>query len=142
VRAAQHPTAIEAQDAFYEALQRADLGKMMAVWAEDESIVCIHPGGPRHAGIADVRESWRRIFSRGPELKFELRAQQTLPGRAFCVHNLQEHIKHVDGSFSPTVVIATNVFVLTEHGWRMILHHGSPMPAETVEQEDPPAILH
>jgi ketosteroid isomerase-like protein len=55
-------TAEEAQQVFYQAIERADLAQMMTVWAEDDDIVCIHPGGPRHTGIEEVRESWRRIF--------------------------------------------------------------------------------
>ena len=45
------PDDVEAQ--FYEALQQADLEKLMAVWSDDEDIACIHPGGPR---ILDVVE--------------------------------------------------------------------------------------
>ena len=49
------PTAQDAENAFYEALERADLDGMMAVWAEDEDIVCVHPGGPRVSGPRAVR---------------------------------------------------------------------------------------
>ena len=41
------PAAQDAENAFYEALERCDLDGMMAVWAEDEDIVCIHPTGAR-----------------------------------------------------------------------------------------------
>ena len=44
------PTAQDAENAFYEALERCDLEGMMAVWAEDEDIVCVHPAGGRCAG--------------------------------------------------------------------------------------------
>ena len=43
------PDDVEAQ--FYEALQQADLDKLMAVWADDDEIVCVHPGGPRVIGL-------------------------------------------------------------------------------------------
>ena len=59
------PTAQDAENAFYEALERGDLEGMMAVWAEDEEIVCVHPGGPRLSGQDQVRESWAQIFSGG-----------------------------------------------------------------------------
>ncbi|MCX7168975.1 MAG: nuclear transport factor 2 family protein, partial [Proteobacteria bacterium] len=35
------PTPQDAEAAFYDALERADLEALMAVWAEDEEIVCI-----------------------------------------------------------------------------------------------------
>ena len=57
------PTAQDAENAFYEALERADLEAMMSVWAEDEEIVCVHPSGPRLTGQDPVRESWRKILS-------------------------------------------------------------------------------
>ena len=59
------PTAQDAENAFYEALERGDLEGMMAVWAEDEEIICVHPGGPRLSGPDEVRSSWARIFSGG-----------------------------------------------------------------------------
>jgi len=134
-------TAHEAQSVFYKAIERADLAQMMAVWAEEEDIVCIHPGGSRQTGIEEVRESWRRIFSRGPELKFKLVAERIVPGRMLSVHSVIEHITHTRGDFLATTAIATNIFVLSRHGWQMLLHHASPMPEPQVNQ-DPPSILH
>ena len=52
------PTAQDAENAFYEALERCDLEGMMAVWAEDEDIVCVHPGGPRLTGHDQIREAF------------------------------------------------------------------------------------
>ena len=40
----------EAETAFYEALEKGDLEAMMAIWADDEEVVCIHPGGQRLTG--------------------------------------------------------------------------------------------
>src|SRR5256884_9710460 len=60
------PTAQDAENAFYEALERCDLDGMMAVWAEDEDIVCIHPTGARLTGQDEVRSGWARIFAGGP----------------------------------------------------------------------------
>jgi len=134
-------SAQEAQNAFYRAIEQADLAQMMAVWAEEDDIVCIHPGGPRHTGIAEVRESWRQIFSRGPELKFKLLAERTVPGRMLSVHSVFERITHSQGTFSPASVIATNIFVASSHGWQMLMHHASPIPEPQVN-EDAPSVLH
>ena len=35
----------EAEHAFYEALEQGDTVRLMQVWADDEEVVCIHPGG-------------------------------------------------------------------------------------------------
>ena len=130
-----------AQNVFYKAIEHADLAQMMAVWAEEEDIVCIHPGGIRHQGIDAIRESWRQIFSRGPELKFKLLAERKVPGRMLSVHSVVERISHTRRTFAASFAIATNIFVLSSHGWQMLVHHASPMPEQKIS-EDPPAILH
>ena len=47
----------EAEARFYEALQAGDLDKLMAVWADDDEVVCVHPGGERVIGPAAIRAS-------------------------------------------------------------------------------------
>ena len=52
----------DAEEAFYEAISRADLDALMNLWAEDEEIVCIHPGGqPLHGHHLITRgiDRWR-----------------------------------------------------------------------------------
>ena len=43
---------IEAQ--FYDALQTGDIEKLMACWADEDDVVCVHPGGPRLVGTAAI----------------------------------------------------------------------------------------
>jgi ketosteroid isomerase-like protein len=57
-------SADEAEAAFYAALARADLDALMALWADDEEIVC-HPGAARLIGHAAIRASFEAIFERG-----------------------------------------------------------------------------
>src|SRR3954465_5581625 len=33
--------------AFYQAFEAKDLDAMMAAWADDEEVICVHPGGTR-----------------------------------------------------------------------------------------------
>lgn len=140
-RIAHFATPEEAQAAFYEAIERADLAQMMAVWAEDDEIVCIHPGSKRHTGIADVRESWRQIFSHGSVLRFAVRHERTYPGRMLSVHSVYEQVTHTRGAFAPTTVVATNIFVLSNRGWQMLVHHASPI-AEVWTEKSLPSALH
>ena len=60
------PTAQDAENAFYEALERADVEAMMEVWAEDDDIVCVHPAGPRLAGQDQVRAGWVAALAGAP----------------------------------------------------------------------------
>ena len=44
---------VEAQ--FYDALREADIERLMAVWHDDEEVVCVHPGGARVIGVRAIR---------------------------------------------------------------------------------------
>ena len=121
----------DAEAAFYEALTKADLESMMAVWADDDDIYCVHPGGARITGVEQVRESWRQIFASGQTLRFQLREQHQVQGMMLSVHSVYEQIT-VTGDPRPRgPVIATNVYLRTERGWRMVAHHASPAPASS-----------
>jgi ketosteroid isomerase-like protein len=135
------PTPQDAEAAFYEALERADLEAMMTVWAEDEEIVCIHPGGPRLIGYAAIREAWRRIFDGGARLQVRLSHPTSVQGPLAALNTVMEHIAVRDDESVRAPVVATNVYVRGPLGWRMVLHHASPAPPETAA-ESPRKTLH
>ena len=139
------PTAQDAENAFYEALERADLEGMMAVWAEDDDIVCVHPGGARLTGQDQVRESWSRIFAAGTRARVHISNQVAISGMMIAVHSVHENFS-VEGDPGPRPpVLATNVYLRTAAGWRMIVHHGSPAPGEAEpppRREGSPKFLH
>jgi ketosteroid isomerase-like protein len=132
----------DAEAAFYQAVEHADLTAMMSVWAEDEEIVCVHPGGPRHLGFDDVRESWRQIFLQGPQLRFQLAGEKVFSGRLLSIHTVYEHVSLVGKPQPVNAVVATNIYLLTSHGWRMLVHHGSPLAIGDSSPEQAPSILH
>jgi len=131
-------TAQEAEHAFYQAFERADLVAMMAVWAEEDDIVCVHPGGARHTGVVEVRESWRQIFVQGPRLRFRLTGSRVFSGRMLSIHSVYEHVSVAGDPRQANPVLATNIYLLTDRGWRMLMHHGSPIANESAPQENPP----
>ena len=57
------------------------LDALMAIWSEDEEIVCIHPTGQRMDGHAAIRESWRSIFESNPRFSVHIRSK-VRPGLA------------------------------------------------------------
>ena len=144
------PTAQDAENAFYEALERCDLDGMMAVWAEDEDIICVHPAGPRLTGQDQVRESWAQIFSSGPRARVHITNQVAISGMMLAVHSVHENFT-LEGAARrdapPLPVVATNVYLRTAAGWRMIVHHASPAPAQSPQppaqpRETTPKTLH
>ena len=131
------PTAQDAENAFYEALERGDLEGMMAVWAEDEEIVCVHPTGERLCGQDKVRESWTQIFGGAGRARVHVTHQVVLTSMMMEVRSVQENFT-IEGEprapqgrdSRPAPIIATNVYLRTAAGWRMIVHHASPVPGQ------------
>jgi uncharacterized protein (TIGR02246 family) len=134
----------ECERAYYRAIETADLTAMMAVWAEDDEIVCIHPGGPRLTGPEAIRESWRAMFAGGPSLRFVLSHEQRIVSVNTALHSVLENIHVIGEPRERPPIIATNVYVRTDRGWRMIVHHASPAPARPPEprRESAPRVLH
>ena len=137
-----YTTPQDAEAAFYEAIEKADLEAMMGVWADDD-IVCVHPGGARLAGVEQVRESWRQIFASGQTLRFRLRHQQSVNGMTLVVHSVYEHISIAGQAQERSPVVATNIYMRTENGWRMVVHHASIAPSSSeTEGKRAPKTLH
>ena len=138
-----YTTPQDAEAAFYEALEKSDLEAMMAVWADDEDIVCVHPGGARLSGITQVRETWRQIFASGQTLRFQLLHRQSLNGMTLAVHSVYEQISVSGETRTSNPVIATNIYMRTSHGWRMVVHHASAAPASPApDSKRAPKTLH
>ncbi|MBE0621212.1 MAG: nuclear transport factor 2 family protein [Burkholderiales bacterium] len=142
-----YTTPQDAEAAFYDALQRADLEAMMEVWSADEEVSCVHPDGARLTGIEQVRENWAQIFKSGQRLQVHLSDQVIVTGVMFSLHSLHENIlvQGGQGEGGRSIVVATNAYLRSAGGWRMVLHHASHAPAPVVRREVPleaPKILH
>jgi ketosteroid isomerase-like protein len=145
-RAKLYPTPEDAETAFYEAFERSDLAGMMAVWAEADDIVCIHPQGPRLTGFEAVRESWAQIFAGGTSrLRLQTTEVRKFSAQGVAVHSVVEVLSLPNQQGPTQSVCATNVYELTENGWRMVVHHASPLSepaAPTVDDAPPSHTLH
>jgi ketosteroid isomerase-like protein len=133
-----HSSPHDIEQAFYEALENADLDALMALWADDEHVVCIHPGGPRVEGYHDVRDSWKEILSSGA-LHIRVVPVHSVEGVMVAVRTLLEQVVV---NASPTEqhvmqVSATNVFHKGPSGWKLVMRHASPaMDADDMLEED------
>ena len=136
-------SADEVEAAFYEALQAGDLERLMACWANEEDIICVHPGGPRLIGAVAIRNSFEIMFSHGPIRSFPERLHK-LETITSAVHNLIERVEiYTADRAQIAFVTSTNVYMRTAQGWRMVAHHASPgTPPEIHSDIDTPTILH
>ena len=56
----------ECEQAFYDALEAADVDAVADAWLDDDDVCCVHPGGARLVGYAAVRSSLAALLSDGP----------------------------------------------------------------------------
>ncbi|MFY8129714.1 MAG: YybH family protein [Burkholderiaceae bacterium] len=135
------------EQAFYQAMERGDLEGMMQCWLDEDDIVCLHPNGPRLVGTDAIRRGWQQIFDNGA-VKLRVSARHSQSSMMVSVHNVVEwvQVKNAEGTVGEIALFATNVYAKTALGWRMILHHASPVPEqglpETQEEPARPSILH
>ncbi|MEQ8860283.1 MAG: nuclear transport factor 2 family protein [Pseudomonadales bacterium] len=116
-----------ANEAFYVAFASADLAAMERLWAERDDVVCLHPGWPALCGREAVLESWARILGNPDQPAVTVHALDALaagPGAMLVV---------CYETMADTVMVASNLFVSTADGPRLLSHQAGLCP-------DPPAL--
>jgi ketosteroid isomerase-like protein len=124
--------------AFYDAMRSGALDKLMACWADEDDIVCIHPGGPRLLGAATIRASFESMFSNGSGIPASPAQIRRVDSLASAVHHVLEQVEVMTpGGLVQAYVISTNVYHKTPQGWRLVVHHartGMPDEAQALAQ--------
>jgi ketosteroid isomerase-like protein len=136
-------SADETEASFYEALQTADLERLMACWADEDDVVCVHPGGPRLIGLSAIRAAFDIVFSSG-SMRIHIEALRKIESMTSAVHSVREHIEVLtrEGPVE-AFAVATNVYHKTAQGWRLVAHHASPGAAhESQDISETPHVLH
>jgi uncharacterized protein (TIGR02246 family) len=128
-----------ANTALYEALESADVDRMAAVWDETdpEAVVCVHPGWPMLRGRAHVLRSFSAIMANTPYIQFFLTdVHVRVNGNTAVVTCTENILTAVSQEGSTGQVVATNVFRRRADGWRLQVHHGSPVMGTLEEEPD------
>jgi uncharacterized protein (TIGR02246 family) len=133
----------DTEAAFYEAMQAGDIEKLMACWADEDDILCVHPGGSRLLGAGSIRASFEAMFAHG-SIQANAEKVRVIEALGACIHSVLERIEVLtEEGPRHAYVIATNVYQKSAQGWRMVAHHASPgTPREMHELSDSPQILH
>jgi ketosteroid isomerase-like protein len=129
-------------EAFYAAFESADLDAMQALWLDDPDALCVHPGALPVRGTGQISRSWAVIMANTPYIQFFLTDVEVSVREDVASVTCTENVLTGDAStgldaFGGGRAVATNVFVRTLAGWRLWIHHASPvLSAENHDQDD------
>jgi ketosteroid isomerase-like protein len=126
---------------FYEAIESADLDTMRDLWLDDPDSVCVHPGALPVRGAGPIGRSWALVMASTPYIQFFLTdVEVSLHGEtAFvtCTENVLTGDERTGpDAFGGGKAVATNVFVRTTDGWRLWIHHASPVLSALHDDEE------
>jgi ketosteroid isomerase-like protein len=125
-----------ANSAYYAAFEARELDLMAEIWERSDRCTVTHPGWPTLHGWARVAGSWDAIFANTAFIQFVLTDEAVhVSGDTAWVtvdENILQSGSSRDGGEDVAElqggrVAAVNVFVRGDEGWRMVLHHGSPV---------------
>ncbi|MEV6317300.1 nuclear transport factor 2 family protein [Streptomyces sp. NPDC051776] len=133
----------QANTALYEAMEQGDFEVLSGMWL-DGDVSCVHPGWPVLRGHNEVLRSYALIMANTDYIQFFLTdvevAVEDDTALVTCTENiLSGGPAEESGELGPLVgqlVVATNVFRRTADGWKLWSHHGSPVLADTQNEED------
>ncbi len=123
-------TAVEAANtALYRAFETGDVDLMESVWDDDEpeALVCVHPGWPMLRGRTSVLRSWSAVMANTDYIQFFLTDVQVAVSGQTAIVTCTENVLTSADVGENAAVVATNVFVRRTAGWRLQVHHGSPV---------------
>jgi ketosteroid isomerase-like protein len=112
----------EANRAFYEAFEAADLDAMSDLWEHSDRTSCVHPGWTVLRGWGPISASWLALFQGPQRLQFILTDERVEVGSDVGWVTVDENII---GDEAGATVAALNVFVREGDRWKMVAHHGS-----------------
>ncbi|MYS81243.1 nuclear transport factor 2 family protein [Embleya scabrispora] len=133
--------------ALWTAVEEGDIDALGAIWADGAdapSVTCVHPGWPALHGRAEILRSYALIMANTAYVQFFLTdVEVKLAGEVAvlsCTANMLTGMAEEDGGdeagFAGGRAVVTNVFRRTPTGWRLWLHHASPVMAEVDAEEE------
>jgi len=136
-------TAEAAETAFYDAFEARSLDTMMAVWADDDSIACIHPLAAPLNGRAAVAAGWNSMFEAAGQFRVQIEVAHEIREADRVIRIVRETLIIGQETGPRPPILATNVYRKQADGWRMVLHHASPLQVGGAPlSRTPPVVLH
>ena len=123
--------AVEAANAaFYAAVEQADAAAMELLWDDEQplAVACVHPGAPPLRGRGLVLRSWSALMAGTDDIQFLLTdVTVAVEGDVAVVTCTENVVTRAGAAAGLGAAVATNVFRRRASGWRLQVHHASPL---------------
>ena len=133
---ADEDSAITANEKFYKAFNARDLSAMKEIWSSHQNVTCVHPGWSPLNGFEPIIDSWQGIFKNSGNMDIQISDINMLTSNDLawvsCIEKLYTIASH---GVLASKVFSTNLFALNKGGWKMIMHHASPIPTMPESEE-------
>ena len=124
-----YTTPQDAEDAFYDALDEANLERMLAVWAESDDVCCLLPMHPLIRGRQNVTDLFTHMFSQGSGVSLAIRHLDWIESDDMAIHMVEETLQGLPVDTPPQPPLyGTNIYRKEGDGWRLVIHTNAPTP--------------
>ena len=127
----------------YDAVEACDIDRIDALLDNADDVVCVHPGWPMLRGRSRVMRAWSMIMANTSYIQFVVTDVRADIDGDLAVVTCDENILAAVGATAApadpaqtAAVATTNVFRRRSDGWRLWLHHASPVMSRVVEEPE------
>ena len=111
---------IRANEAFYEAFARRDMGAMDQLWSRTHGVACVHPGWNALRSREEIMASWEAILANAAQPRVVAGGAEAIVIGDAAIVLCREFV-------GGAPLLATNVFAREDGRWRMVHHHSGPV---------------
>ncbi len=140
-------TAHECEIAFYKAFAECKPARMREIWYQKDP-VCVHPGSTALTGFEIIIKSWYDILANSHPPDLKVTTVSVTKNDSLAVHFVEELIGRSSsvteggGVVQGDLVLATNVFIRSDKGWKIVEHHASSVPPGSLRSKSHNQTLH
>ena len=120
-----------ANEAFYRALSRQDVGVMLKLWSYKTPIRHISPRNREiNVGLDAAMRTWKELFAAFPDFRITCEQEYyRISGSIAWVSVIEKaQWKNAAGETQTATHFGTNIFEKQDGRWFMVYHHGSAVP--------------
>ena len=117
-----------AEDAYYDALEAADIGSLGSVWNNSDDSYCLLPMMPLLKGQQNILKAFAHMLSQSGGLDISIEHTEWIHQESLAIHiGLEQTPQGAEHNQPP--LIAVNTYIKTNQGWQLLGHQNSPSAA-------------